>query len=63
MGAKEVMFATAVIKVAWIIATVFLIIYDHHYWAVATFIGALIGGYSWESTKTTTTKSESDNKG
>lgn len=46
MGAIAVMVANALIEIAWICATVFLVINDHPYWAIATFVAALISGYS-----------------
>ena len=49
------MFANTVIEVAWIVATVYLVIYDHSGWAVATFAGAIISGYTY------TNKNENNN--
>lgn len=42
----------ALIELGWIGATVYLITIDHTYWAIATFIAALISGYSVKRTKT-----------
>jgi hypothetical protein len=41
-----VMVANAAIEIAWISATVYLVISGHGGWAVATFIGALFCGYT-----------------
>lgn len=41
-----IMIGNAIIEIAWISATVFLIYTGHHYWAIATFIAAFISGYS-----------------
>ncbi len=57
MGAIAVMVANALIEIAWICATVFLVINDHHYWAIATFIAALISGYSATGRKKAETNS------
>lgn len=48
---KSVVFANAVVELGWIAATVFLVTTDHNGWAVATFIGALAGGYTYHSKK------------
>jgi len=37
------------IEAAWITATVVLVLNDHPGWAVATFIAAIISGYSTNS--------------
>ena len=57
---KAIMFANAVIEIAWIVATVYLIIYDHSGWAAATFTGAIISGYS-TTTKTSPANNENNN--
>jgi len=38
--------ANAVIEMAWVAATVWLVLNGHNGWAVATFIGALFSGYT-----------------
>ncbi|EGU31005.1 hypothetical protein VII00023_20712 [Vibrio ichthyoenteri ATCC 700023] len=41
--------AVVAIKLGWIAATVCLIINEHQYWAIVTFICALCVGYSVQS--------------
>ena len=44
-----VMISNIIIKVAWIVGMIYLIINGHPYWAGACFFGALVSGYSLNS--------------
>ncbi|CAK3932787.1 hypothetical protein VCRA2130O400_360031 [Vibrio crassostreae] len=46
---KTIMWANAAIEIAWIASTVYLVVNNHTGWAVATFVAALISGYSTSS--------------
>ncbi len=44
-----IMIANAAIEVTWVSATVYLVVTGHGYWAVATFIAALISSYQYKT--------------
>jgi len=48
---KTVLIINLLIEIAWVIASVTMVLTGHNGWAVAFFIGAIFCGYTWKHIK------------